>query len=277
MIKQLIQTETKVLSSNTVIDCGNGDVAIGVADVKDSPKVLITFSDIPQQEVGSNVKNKDVIGTPVVVSFDSVESIKVLNKFVQVAMNKLKKKEEAAKRAAKRAALPHFVVKTGSIMIPSSFKCTNPNAEKIMSCQQYFNENGKLDEAIDVTSTLTLTDGYVRYLVAKYNKLEKVEVVAANGIDIKVGNQVIKFTSDDIRLSYGLGKDDETGEKKFYLSIINGGRRYEIPAEDNVEAATMVKKITNVFDAKIGIAAVSTMNFGLKERLEEAGITVAYA
>lgn len=248
MIKQLIQTETKVLSSNTVIDCGNGDVAIGVADVKDSPKVLITFSDIPQQEVGSNVKNKDVIGTPVVVSFDSVESIKVLNKFVQVAMNKLKKKEEAAKRAA----LPHFVVKTGSIMIPSSFKCTNPNAD-------------------------TLTDGYVRYLVAKYNKLEKVEVVAANGIDIKVGNQVIKFTSDDIRLSYGLGKDDETGEKKFYLSIINGGKRYEIPAEDNVEAATMVKKITNVFDAKIGIAAVSTMNFGLKERLEEAGITVAYA
>lgn len=257
MIKQLIQTETKVLSSNTVIDCGNGDVAIGVADVKDSPKVLITFSDIPQQEVGSNVKNKDVIGTPVVVSFDSVESIKVLNKFVQVAMNKLKKKEEAAKRAA----LPHFIVKTESIMIPSSFKCTNPNAEKIMSCQQYFNENGKLDEAIDVTSTLTLTDGYVRYLVAKYNKLEKVEVVAANGI----------------RLSYGLGKDDETGEKKFYLSIINGGKRYEIPAEDNVEAATMVKKITNVFDAKIGIAAVSTMNFGLKERLEEAGITVAYA
>lgn len=219
MIKQLIQTETKVLSSNTVIDCGNGDVAIGVADVKDSPKVLITFSDIPQQEVGSNVKNKDVIGTPVVVSFDSVESIKVLNKFVQVAMNKLKKKEEAAKRAAL----------------------------------------------------------YVRYLVAKYNKLEKVEVVAANGIDIKIGNQVIKFTSDDIRLSYGLGKDDETGEKKFYLSIINGGKRYEIPAEDNVEAATMVKKITNVFDAKIGIAAVSTMNFGLKERLEEAGITVAYA
>lgn len=72
-------------------------------------------------------------------------------------------------------------------------------------------------------------------------------------------------------------KDDETGEKKFYLSIVNGGKRYEVPAEDNVEAATMVKKITNVFDAKIGIAAVSTMNFGLKERLEEAGITVAYA
>lgn len=273
MIKQLIQTETKVLSSNTVIDCGNGDVTIGMADVKGTPNVLITFSDIPQQEVGSNVKNKNVIGMQVVISFDSVESIKVLNKFVQAAMNKLKKKEEVAKRAA----LPHFVVKTESIMIPSSFKCTNPNAEKIMKCQQYFNENEKLDEAIDVTSTLTLTDGYVRYLVAKYNKLEKVEVVAVNGIDIKVGNQVIKFTSDDIRLSYGLGKDDETGEKKFYLSIINGGKRYEIPAEDNVEAATMVKKITNVFDAKIGIAAVSTMNFGLKERLEEAGITVAYA
>lgn len=33
MIKQLIQTKTKVLSSNTVIDCGNGDVAIGMADV----------------------------------------------------------------------------------------------------------------------------------------------------------------------------------------------------------------------------------------------------
>lgn len=140
-----------------------------MADVKGTPNVLITFSDIPQQEVGSSVKNKDVIGTPVVVSFDSVESIKVLNKFVQAAMNKLKKKEEVAKRAA----LPHFVVKTESIMIPSSFKCTNPNAEKIMSCQQYFNENGKLDEAIDVTSTLTLTDGYVRYLVAKYNKLER--------------------------------------------------------------------------------------------------------
>lgn len=37
MIKQLIQTETKVLSSNTVIDCGNGDVAIGMADVKGTP------------------------------------------------------------------------------------------------------------------------------------------------------------------------------------------------------------------------------------------------
>lgn len=50
MIKQLIQTETKVLSSNTVIDCGNGDVAIGMADVKGTPNVLITFSNIPQQE-----------------------------------------------------------------------------------------------------------------------------------------------------------------------------------------------------------------------------------
>lgn len=107
MIKQLIQTETKVLSSNTVIDCGSGDVAIGMADVKGTPNVLITFSDIPQQEVGSSVKNKDVIGTPVVVSFDSVESIKVLNKFVRAAMNKLKKKEEVAKRAA----LPHFCCK----------------------------------------------------------------------------------------------------------------------------------------------------------------------
>lgn len=77
MIKQLIKTETKVLSSNTVIDCGNGDVAIGMADVKGTPNVLITFSNIPQQEVGSSVKNKDVINTPVVVSFDSVESIKV--------------------------------------------------------------------------------------------------------------------------------------------------------------------------------------------------------
>ena len=214
MIKQLIQTETKVLSSNTVIDCGNGDVAIGMADVKGTPNVLITFSNIPQQEVGSSVKNKDVINTP---------------------------------------------------------------AEKIMSCQQYFNENGKLDEAIDVTSTLTLTDGYVRYVEVVAATGCEIQQTGKDGIDIKVGNQVIKFTSDDIRLSYGLGKDDETGEKKFYLSIVNGGKRYEVPAEDNVEAATMVKKITNVFDAKIGIAAVSTMNFGLKERLEEAGITVAYA
>lgn len=58
MIKQLIQTKTKVLSSNTVIDCGSGDVAIGMADVKGTPNVLITFSDIPQQEVGSSVKIK---------------------------------------------------------------------------------------------------------------------------------------------------------------------------------------------------------------------------
>lgn len=49
MIKQLIQTKTKVLSSNTVIDCGSGDVAIGMADVKGTPNVLITFSDIPHK------------------------------------------------------------------------------------------------------------------------------------------------------------------------------------------------------------------------------------
>ena len=258
MIAQSVKTEI----SSVIAKFGGGDIAIGMKSMEDSPEVLITFSNIPKEDIGKDVTGCKCNNTPIILAFDSVESVKVLKEIVNKTIKELKQKEE---EAAKKA-LQKFTVGVGKIFVTNCFRTTNPNAEKIMKCQKYFMENGKLDEPIEVSESLTLTDGYVRYLVATYNGLEKVDVVAPKGINIKVGNELINFVSNEIVVSYNMV------DGRFCLIIENGGKRYNIPAVDNVEARNMIRKIINVFDAKIMIPAVSTLNVGLMEKLKDVGI-----
>ena len=273
MITQKVKSEVTTTVSSVIAEIGNGDVGISLMSANDPQKVFIGLSNIEKSEVGEKIGNDKVTDTPIILAFNSVAGIQVLNKVVQRALQEMKVKEDAAKRAA----LPHFMVSLDKIMVLSSFKNTNPSAEKVVKCQKHLAETGKLDEAIDVNSTLTLTDGYVRYLVASYNGLEKVEVVASDGITIKVGDKKINFTSDKIEIAYNLVKDEKDGEDKFCLIILNDGKRYEIPAVDNEVAAKMVKKITDVFEAKVHFQALSTLNYGLFEKLEELGVNASYA
>lgn len=261
MITQSIKTE--VIS---VIAKFDDDIAISMKSKENTSYVFITLSNIPKENIGKEAANDKCDNAPIILAFSSIESIKVLNKVINKALKELECKEEEAKRN-----IPKFTVNINEIFVPNWFKTTNPNAEKIIKCQKYFMENGKLDKTIRVSETITLTDGYTRYLVATYNGLKKVDVVAPKGINVKVGDKVVNFVSDEIVVSYNL-VEDEHGKERFCLILENGGKRCDIPAADNVEATNMIRKITNVFDAKIMIPVVSTLNVGLMERLKEAGI-----
>lgn len=262
MIAQKVKTEI----SSVVAKFGNGDIAVGVKSAENLPNVLITFSNIPKEEVGKEVEVSKCENTPIILDFDSLESINVLKEMIEKAVKELEKKRDAAKKD------PLFTVDISKIFVTSCFKTSNPSAEKVVKCQKYFMEHGKLDKPVVVSESITLTDGYVRYLVGMYNGIQKIDVIAPKGINIKLGDQVVNFVSDEIEVSYGLAGKEE----KFYLCIKNGDKTYRISAVDNVEATNTIKKIISVFDAKITIRAISTLNDGLSVKLKEAGIPFEY-
>ena len=62
------------------------------------------------------------------------------------------------------------------IIVPKSFQQTNPSEQKLDKVRAYVAEHGKLDKPI-VLDGQTLTDNYVRYLVAVEAGFEKVPYI----------------------------------------------------------------------------------------------------
>ena len=87
MITQKVKTEI----SSVVAKFGNGDIAIGVKSAEGFPNVLITFSNIPKEEVGKEIKIDKCENTPIILDFDSLESINVFKEMVEKAVKGLKK------------------------------------------------------------------------------------------------------------------------------------------------------------------------------------------
>ena len=69
-------------------------------------------------------------------------------------------------------------IKLTDIIIPESFKNHYPAEYKLNKVRDYYNKNGKIDRPV-VLDGQTLTDGYVRYLVAKELCLEEINYVKA--------------------------------------------------------------------------------------------------
>lgn len=64
------------------------------------------------------------------------------------------------------------------IIIPESFRQTQPSKHKLDKVRNYFAEHGKLDKPV-VLDGCILTDNYIRYLVASEFGFEKVPYITA--------------------------------------------------------------------------------------------------
>lgn len=267
MINQMVQLSL----GKMICDFGKGDISVGVAGIPyELDKVAITFSNTKKnQKIGSDVDRENCGDTPIVMMFDNIESLNVVKTSVEKAIEVLN--EKLAVQAVPEK--PEFIVPYKNVIVLNAFKESNPSATKVLDCMKHFQETGKIDRDIIVNENLILRDGYVGYLVAGHNAMEKIKVVAENGIKINLG-EIITFKSDKIAISYGMigGSGKENGA--FYLIINTCGTRYEIPAETVDDAVKILKRIENVFEGHYSIYHTSTMNVALYTAMKEAGMDV---
>lgn len=272
MITQNVKTEVSL--SSMLVELGNGDVAVNVANLNDD-KVVITLSNmVEKQEVGSEVDVKHLGVAPVVIVIDNVESANTLKKAAQQAVKRLKAIEEEAKAKA----LPRFTVPFKNIFVTGAFKCSNPAPKKIMDCHTHYINTGELDREIEVTKNIVVKDGYVAYIVAQFVGINELKVLAPDGIETRVGNEVVRFMTDEIEVNYHLiqGTQDIPGSA-FYLTIKHGDQVQNLPAAENTDAVEYLKKINDVFRANFVISSCSTLNVGLMEKMKEANLQFTVA
>lgn len=271
MITQNVKTE--VTLSSVIANLGDGDVAIGVATL-DNNKVAITLSNMTEkQEIGSEVKN-NTANTPVIIVIDNADSATTLKKAVQEATKRLKAIEEVEKTKL----LPRFVVPFKNVFVTGAFKCSNPAPKKIMDCYTNYLNTKEFDREIEVTKNIVIKDGYVAYIVAQFLGVNELRVLAPEGIEVKIGDEVVKFMTDKIEVNYHLisGTQDIPGSA-FYLTIKHGDQTQNFPAAENTDAVEYLKKINDVFKADFVISSGSTLNVGLMEKMKEADLQFTVA
>lgn len=257
MITQKVRTEVGTM----IADCSKGDVAIGAILLSEKKEVAITLSNLNKpQEIGSKVESQDCANMPFVMTFDNLKSLGSLKAAVDKCVEML---EESQKKPEK----PKFHVNYKNIFVTSSFRGSNPHPQKMMECFDNYKKTGKIDREIEVTKNLVIKDGYVGYLVAGFSGMNELEVIAPDGIEIKVGGSVIRFYSDEIEVAYGM-----TCESNFSVIIKVGNETYKIPAKDPNEASNILAGIAKVFKPKFYITRPSTMNIALSNQLEADGI-----
>lgn len=257
-----------------VANLGSGDVAIGVSTLKDSGRVVLTLSNMNEsKEVGSNVANEEVHNTPIVLTFDNVDGAIALRKAVQEVIKRMRD----AEKAEAEKSLPRFTVPYKNVFVTNAFKSSNPDPQKIMTCYTAYQKDGKFDRNIEVTKNIVLKDGYVAYIVAGFIGANELEVVAPEGIEMKVGDETIRFMSDEIEVNYGMiTKTGDIPSEAFYLTIKQGDEKYTFQAIENTDALEYLQKIYNVFKANFVFTHCSTMNVGLSEKMKEAGIPFTF-
>lgn len=64
-----------------------------------------------------------------------------------------------------------------SIRIPKAFAVTAPSETKIEKCLSFYIENGYFDREIILNDNGYLVDGYIKYLIVKAAKIEKIKVL----------------------------------------------------------------------------------------------------
>lgn len=69
-------------------------------------------------------------------------------------------------------------IRLSKIIVPDSFKRSNPTENKLNHVRDYVNEHGKLDKPIVLDGNM-LTDNYIRYLVAKEFGFDEVHCVSS--------------------------------------------------------------------------------------------------
>lgn len=256
----MIKQDVVVKVGSMVAEFSKGDIAVGVTKTNNN-NVAVTLSNLAEKHnIGDNVTKEKNVCTPMVMVFESLDSLNVVRKMFDEAAKMLKAKEDAEKT---------FVVPMENIFVTSAFKTSNPKAEKILKCAKHFDETGELDREIIVKDSLTLEDGYVAYLVAAYNHVKMVQVVAPNGVRVKVGNEVITFANDMIMV------DCTAKEEAFEMILENGGKTYHIPVESIEAAADLIVKINKTFMVKCTVAALTEkkeMNATFVEELRKRGI-----
>lgn len=100
-------------------------------------------------------------------------------------------------------------MKISDIRVKRSFKQTEPGAEKMNFCREFYRDNGYIDKPIIVDGRGVLIDGYIRYLVLKENNVNETNVVVRGGISAMQPN--IKI--------YVFGKHQMDGKE--YCWVIN--------------------------------------------------------
>lgn len=65
------------------------------------------------------------------------------------------------------------LVSLSQIKIPHKFRQSVPKKSKLLRCEKYFKERGKLDSPIVINTDYSLIDGYIRYLVLKNNNIKE--------------------------------------------------------------------------------------------------------
>lgn len=225
---------------NTMVTFGNGDIAISgkvakikAEDGKEQHFGIVDFTEMQDsQEVGSEVADENAKNnnSGVSLAFSNTESIDVLMqqlRAVKKTMNDIEKNN-----------LPKFKVKMKNILVDPSFQKSRPIPEKIMQCYNTFKKTGTFGKNICVSPNLVINDGYVAYLVANYENIEEVEVVAPKGITINLNNTVMTFMDSNVKVDI----DDKIGGGfSFKINDI------EIPVKDMTDADKVLKQISSVF------------------------------
>ena len=189
----------------------------------------------------------------IIFEFEDLESIDwVIDRFEE-ARSDLRKEQ---KRVEEEKNNRKFIVPVASLIVPKYF--ANPDVNKVLEAIRYYDTNKKINHKIIVDENLVIKDGYIGYLVAKYNDLKEIEVKAKNGIRILLidgtpTSSTILY-SNKVRVDI-LESTDFTDGAWFTISTStqSAEKGIKIPVRTPDEAAIVLRKICKVFDANFDV------------------------
>ena len=133
------------------------------------------------------------------------------------------------------------------IKIPKAFSDSTPKSYKYKNIEDFFLQNNKFDKPIVIRRNNILTDGYIRYLVAKNNNVEKIPFIYEDEV-----KQVMEYPVSFITGKF-VGCEKEyvwKNTKGFDLKV---GDKAIVKSWDtsHKKIITAVVTVTNVFESDL--------------------------
>lgn len=135
-------------------------------------------------------------------------------------------------------------IRVSNIIVPKSFENSQPSEEKLNKVRAYVDEHGKLDKPI-VLDGNTLTDNYIRYLIAVEFGFEKVPYITSQ----EYRDREVK---EENHMTYIVGKFEDN-DKEYIWKVtknisINVGDKVLVKSKcKNGKNGTAVVTVAQVF------------------------------
>ncbi len=229
-----------MIKNCTEMFLGDGSVKVfSTIDSDGNPALLFTDSDVKTGEVGTKINTADIY-SPLVIHFKTIESAKAIKEMINNIIGRFGAADNDVKKKN--------IIKCYTKNLHCSMSLVN--TQKVYKEWEYFLNHNKFSEDVVVNASGDVISGECVYVVARIKNIKTLDVVANDGIDVKLyfPDKFGVYTNKDKIIvchdnNIDINIDEITVDDEDLISLNINGKKFASMFKNRIDGIELIAEV----------------------------------